>query len=51
MTLVDGRAPRSAVLGSARSRSFVAVPGDGVPLRAGLACRPEPILTPERLRP
>jgi hypothetical protein len=44
------RAPRSAVLSSARSRSFVRDSG-----RHGLAprrsaCRPESLLTPERLR-
>ena len=38
MTVFDGRAPRSAVLSSARSRSFVAMPYDEG------ACRPESLL-------
>jgi hypothetical protein len=44
MTVSDGRAPRSAVLSSAQSRSFVTIPDDG------RTCRPESLLTPERLR-
>ena len=39
--MVALRAPR---LSSARSRSFVAIPTDGK------TCRPESLLTPERLR-
>ena len=51
MTVLDGRAPRSAVLGSADSRSFVTIPNDtalpGEIRRVGRnrSC------TPERLRP
>ena len=54
MTVSDGRAPRSAVTGSTRSRSFVTILDDG---RSGSArsargtCRPESLLTPERRRP
>ncbi len=44
VTVADGRAPRFAVLSSARSRSFFAIPTDGK------TCRPESLLTPERLR-
>ena len=44
MTTLVCRAPRSAVLSFAASRSFVAIPDDGK------ACRPESLLTPERLR-
>jgi hypothetical protein len=45
MTLFNGRAARSVVLSSARSRSFVPMADDGE------ACRPPSLLTPERLRP
>ena len=44
LTLPNCRAPRSAVLSFAQSRSFVTIPNDG------RACRPESLLTPERLR-
>jgi hypothetical protein len=44
MTEFNGRAPRSGVLSYAQSRSFVAIPDDEK------ACRPESLLTPERLR-
>jgi hypothetical protein len=44
MTILDCRASRSAVLSGAASRSFVAIPFDGK------ACRPESLLTPEKLR-
>ncbi len=44
MTLSDCRAPRSVVLSFAPFRSFVAIRNDGK------ACRPESLLTPERLR-
>src|SRR6185312_11668914 len=51
VTELDGRASRSAVTGSADSRSF-----DRVPARRGIswrnwACRTETLLTPERLHP
>jgi hypothetical protein len=44
MIVLDCRAPRSGVPSFARSRSFVVIPDDGE------ACRPESLLTPERLR-
>ena len=44
MTLFNGRAPRSMVLSSALSRSFVSIPGDEKRVA------PESLLTPERLR-
>jgi hypothetical protein len=44
MTVFNGHAPRSGALSYAQSRSFVAITPDGK------ACRPESLLTPERLR-
>ena len=44
MTVLDGRAPRSAVLSSAVSRSFVAIPYDEERVARNRSC------TPERLR-
>lgn len=44
MTVLNCRAPRSAVLSYAQSRSFIAIPNDGK------TCRPESLLTPKRLR-
>ena len=54
MTGLNCRASRSAVLDSARSRSFVAIPGDALPgLLASCAGRvaQNRSCTPERLRP
>jgi hypothetical protein len=45
MTVLDGRAPRSAVMELRESRSFVAFE------TTEKRCRPEALLTPERLRP
>ncbi len=44
MTRFDGRAPRSAVLSSAMSRSFVTIPNDEKRAVQNRSC------TPERLR-
>jgi hypothetical protein len=44
MSVFTGRAPRSGVLSYAQSHSFVTIPDDDK------ACRPESLLTPERLR-
>ncbi len=44
MTVLDGRAPRSGVLSSAQSRSFVAMPIDEKHVGVPRSC------TPERLR-
>ncbi len=44
MMFLNGRAPRSRVMSSAESRSFVATTDDGK------ACRRSSFLTPERLR-
>ena len=44
MTEFDGRAPRSAVMSSAMSRSFVAIPDDEKRVAQNRSC------TPERLR-
>jgi len=51
VTVFDGRAPRSAVPGSARSRSFVTVQGDTAlhDERGRVALNRS--CTPERLRP
>lgn len=54
MTLLDCRAPRSAVIGLRESRSFVAVPDDALrDLLASLAGRlvQNCSCTPEKLRP
>jgi hypothetical protein len=44
MTVLNGRAPRSAVLSSAQSQSFVVIPNDEKRVAQNPSC------TPERLR-
>jgi hypothetical protein len=50
MTVFDGRAPRSADMSSADSRSFVAILGDATPSRQILHVAQNRSCTPERLR-
>jgi hypothetical protein len=50
MTVFDGRAPRSAVLSSARSRSFVAIPYDTALHRSSGHVVRNHSCTPARLR-
>ncbi len=50
MTLLAGRAPRSGVLSSAVSRSFVAILGDTAVHRSGVYVAQNHSCTPERLR-
>jgi hypothetical protein len=45
------RATRSEVIGSGRSRSFDRDSGRLSPAAEKFACRAEPLLTPESLRP
>ena len=51
MNALAGRAPRSAVLGSAMSRSFVAIPDDTALLGMSGRVARNRSCTPERLRP
>ena len=45
MTVLNGRAPRSAVMKLRESRSFVAIPGDEEHVAQNHSCTPERLLT------